>query len=214
MFTDNDDLAGMVASMMGAEALILLTNVNGLYDKSPIVPDAKLIPEVTKQTDVVNYVTKERSQFGRGGMMTKVGVGRKMAKLGIATYIVNGNTENILIDLLINQQPRGTYFPVEQQVSQVKKWVAYGQGMHKGEVIINQGAVDVLLSPEKVASLLPVGVVKVVGDFQKGDLIKIKDEHGDDIGLGMAQYDADQAREVIGQSGMKPLIHYDYLYLE
>ncbi|NOS67558.1 MAG: glutamate 5-kinase, partial [Candidatus Peribacteraceae bacterium] len=91
--------------------------------------------------------------------------------------------------------------------------VAEGAGQEKGTVTINSRARDVLTEPGKAVSLLPVGIVNIEGDFSKGDLVRIQDEDGREVGVGVAQYSADAAREAKGKKGQKALVHYDYLYL-
>src|SRR5258708_23497337 len=101
MFTDNDELAGLIASMLNAQALIVLTNVDGIYDGDPKLPGSKVIEEVDEKTpDFSSFVTTSRSQFGRGGMITKSTMAQKTAQLGIAVHIANGTRDNILTDVL------------------------------------------------------------------------------------------------------------------
>src|SRR5690606_9525632 len=106
----------------------------------------------------------------------------------------------------------GTRFPAQRLASSFKKYMAHAYEEAKGKVVINEGAKQVLLS-DKAHSLLPVGITRVVGKFQKGDLIKIIDEQEREIGLGLARYGHDKALEVLGLKNQKPIIHYDHLYL-
>ena len=213
MFTDNDELAVLVASMIDANKLVMLTSVDGLYRQSA---DGQLeVIPVIKPGDSRLFLTDslaQKSKFGRGGILTKVKMARRAANLGITTFIANGRTQNILLDVLSNQTV-GTKFLPQSKPSGVKKWVASSTGQEKGTIYINQGAVEALTSA-KVASLLPVGVVKIKGNFAKGDIVRIKNERGQNIGVGVAQYGFSQAKKLIGRKGAKPLIHYDYLFLE
>jgi glutamate 5-kinase len=100
MFTDNDELSGLIAQMMEADTLILLSNIDGIYDGHPDDPDAKIIPCVAPGADLSQYIKAEKSAFGRGGMHSKYITASKVAQTGIRVIIANGERENILIDLI------------------------------------------------------------------------------------------------------------------
>ena len=213
MFTDNDELAGLIASMLNAQALIVLTNVDGLYDGDPKLPGSKLITEIDNNTaDFSSFVTSGRSQFGRGGMITKSTMSQKVAQLGIAVHIANGTRNDILTDVLENKIPH-TRFAPDKSKSGKKKWIAHSAHFATGIVQVNKGA-KMALTSSKATSLLPVGMVAVLADFNKGEIIKLVDEHHKMIGLGIAEYGSEKAKERIGQKNQKPLVHYDYLYLQ
>ena len=213
MFTDNDELAGLIASMLNAQALIVLTNVNGIYNGDPKLPGSAVIEEVTAEgIDFSSFVSTGRSQFGRGGMITKSTIAHKVAQLGIAVHIANGTTDNILTDVLENKAVHTRFIPTKK-ASGKKKWIAHSETAATGTVQVNEGAKTVLLS-NKASSLLPVGIMKVLADFKKGEIIKIVDENAKLIGLGLAEYGADKAREFTGKKNQRALVHYDYLYLQ
>jgi glutamate 5-kinase len=214
MFTDNDELAGLIAAMMNVDALVLLTNTDGVYDRSPAEKDAQVIKEINpRKLAYENFVTPEKSSFGRGGMLTKCHVAEKLAYLGIATYVVNGKRADVVTDLLAGKQ-NGTKFVPIKHASSSKKFTAFAAGFEKGTIIIDDGAEKALTSAEKVSSLLFVGVKKIEGEFKKGDTVKIKNLRGKDLGVGIAQFDCVRARELIGKKNVKPLVHYNYLFLE
>jgi glutamate 5-kinase len=213
MFTDNDELAGLIASMLDAEALIILSNVDGIYNGDPKDPASEVIPEIgPATTGFSSFVTTQRSQFGRGGMITKCHMAQKVAQLGIAVHIANGKTENVLPRLL-NGEVINTRFIPNKTASGKKKWIANSENYTKAVVQINEGAKAALSTSAKATSLLPVGVVQIKGEFQKGDLIKLVDEQGRQVGVGIAEYDSKEASKRIGQKNQKPLVHYDYLYI-
>ena len=213
MFTDNDELAGLIASMLNAQALIILTNVDGIYDGNPSDEHTRVIEEVSGSTlDFSAFVSTGRSQFGRGGMITKSTMAQKTAQLGIAVHIANGTRDHILTDVLENKTTH-THFLPNKSASGKKKWIAHAGNFAKGIVQINEGA-KIALSSAKASSLLPVGITHILSDFKKGDIIKLVDEHQKHIGLGIAEYGSDKASEMIGQKNQKALVHYDYLYLE
>jgi glutamate 5-kinase len=215
MFTDNDELASLLTSMMNAEAMIIMSNVDGIYDGHPDDAGSKVIPVIDQDSPSVSkYITTSKSNFGRGGMITKFGMAKKVAQSGIPVHLINGNRINILIDL-INEKPGTlqTFFKPGKRSSQIKKWLAYSDISIKGEVLINEGAYKSLLL-KKATSLLLIGVTSIKGDFLKGDIVKIINHEGKFIGLGKSQYNSDTAIKKIGEHNAKPIIHYDYLYLK
>ena len=200
--------------MIDADALIILTNVDGLFNGHPDDADSQLIPIV--QPDDRHHlraIAPSRSSFGRGGMHTKVRIAQKAAKVGIRTLIGNGKKPDVLLQIFNNNFPGTTFIP-HPSVSNVKKWIAYSEQDKKGIVHINKGAVEALCSNRRISSLLPVGILKIEGQFNKGDIIQLVDEAQQNIGLGIAQYGDTTARQYIGQKGKKPLVHYDYLFIE
>lgn len=215
MFTDNDELSGLVATMLGVDALILLSNIDGIFNGDPNNPDCSVIREIGQGgEDLSDYVQTSRSSFGRGGMLTKCRIARKVADEGIPVIIANGKKENILLKLLAkNSQEVCTRFvPATKPVSSVKKWIAHSEGFAKGEVHINQGATEALLS-NKASSVLLIGVTAIIGAFEKGDIVRIFNDKGEQIAVGCADYDNKEATRLIGQRDLKPLVHYDYLCL-
>ncbi len=214
MFTDNDELSGLIASMVNSEALVILSNVDGVYNSHPKNENAQLINKFSIDQPEPD-ISEENSNFGRGGMITKFRIAKKLANSGISVHIANGSRENILVDLLDTGKETGhTYFePSPKTSSGVKKWIAYSDGFAKGKVIINSGAFNALHS-DKAVSLLPVGIVRVENEFKKGDLIKIVNESGHVVGLGKAQYGSEKIEIEKQSEKQKALVHYDYLYME
>jgi len=212
MFTDNDELAGLVSGMADAGKLIILSNVDGIYNGSPNDPASTVIHEIEYgHTDAAEFVTTEKSNFGRGGMMTKFTMAQKVAGLGIPVHIANGKKDKILLDI-INNKTVGTIFTPKKNASSIKKWVAHSEGFTKASIFIDAGAEKALAS-EKPTSLLPVGVIKIEGEFKKGDLLKLCNKSGKQIGVGRAQYNSDKARISMRKKNEKALVHYDYLFL-
>ena len=216
MFTDNDELSGLIAAMMDMDALVILSNVDGIYDGDPLLPESKVIKEISDvKQDAMSYIQTGKSQFGRGGMLTKCSIAQKVADEGIAVIIANGTRDNILPEILKkNSSVVCTRFlPSAKPVSNVKKWIAHSEGFSKGDIYVNSGACEALLQP-KATSVLFVGVTRIEGDFEKDDIVKILDENGALIGVGCSNYGSDEARKRIGKRSDKPLVHYDYLYIE
>jgi glutamate 5-kinase len=216
MFTDNDELSGLMATLAHSEALIILTNVDGVYDGNPGDPHSRIIPEITVSAGSDDLQIEEgTSEFGRGGMMTKLRIARKVAGSGITVLIANGSRDNILTDLMEenNKTPHTCFRPAEKGFSGVKNWISYSNSFAKSTIIVNDGAVNALLS-DRAVSLLPVGIVGFTEDFRHGDLLTIVDRDNRCLGMGRACYGSDKLEKEKTAVKQKPLIHYDYLYLE
>jgi glutamate 5-kinase len=212
MFTDNDELAGLVSAMMNTDLLIILTNVDGVYDGDPSQPGTSIIHEYDPRLIRLQEIAVGRkSGFGRGGILTKCQTSEKIAGIGIPVHIANGKAENVVLRVLDGEKI-GTRFPARRLASSFKKYMAHAYEEAKGKVVVNEGAKKALLS-DQAHSLLPVGIIQIVGKFKKGDLIKIVEENEKEIGLGLARYGYKKAKEVVGLKNQKPLIHYDHLYL-
>ncbi|MDR3261785.1 MAG: glutamate 5-kinase [Tannerella sp.] len=215
MFTDNDELSGLVAAMMNMDALIILSNVDGIYDGDPALPASKVIREISGKTDVSMFIQPGKSAFGRGGMLTKYHIARKVADEGIMVIIANGTKKEILPGLTTGAEEVvcTRFLPVEKPVSGIKKWIAHSEDFAKGAVHIDKGAEDVL-NGTKASSILFIGVTRITGDFRKDDIVRIINEKGRQLGVGRAGYDYGKAITLIGKRNARPMIHYDYLYLE
>lgn len=215
MFTDNDELSGLMATMMNAEALIILSNINGIYNGNPADPSSEVIRFVESGKDLSQYIQAGKSSFGRGGMLTKTTIAQKVADEGINVIIANGKSDGILPDLLDTAKDVVcTRFEANSHpVSNVKKWIAHSESFAKGEIHLNEMA-SARLTGDEACSLLFVGVTRIEGEFEKDDIVKICDNKGETIGVGKVQFDSVKSRQMIGQKGKKPLVHYDYLYLD
>jgi glutamate 5-kinase len=215
MFTDNDELSGLIASMMDMQALIILSNIDGIFNGNPLHPASKVIQRIEKGQDVFDFIQSTKSAFGRGGMLTKTTIARKIANQGIDVFIANGKTDGILLQLLDKKSEvvSTQFIASENDFSSVKKWIAHSKGFAKGEIHINEYATKAL-SADKAVSLLPIGVSEIKGDFEKDDIVKIIDHSGRELGIGKVQCDSSTSREMMGKKNQKPLVHYDYLFLE
>lgn len=216
MFTDNDELSGLIATMMAADILVILSNIDGIYNGDPSDPASEVIRVIgDRQDDLSAYIQAGRSQFGRGGMLTKCSIARKVADEGIGVIIANGKKENILPDLLKDDSTTvcTRFIPAPHPVSSIKKWIAHSEGFAKGELHVNEGARLALMQP-KASSLLPVGITRIEGEFEKDDIVRIIDEAGNPLGVGRVNCSSREAAQRIGRRAGKPLVHYDYLYLD
>lgn len=215
VFTDNDELAGLVASQLEADAVIILTSVDGVLDGNPSNPLSKLIPQIDLKNigSIQKHITQSKTTIGRGGMVTKLSVAKKLISSGIAVYIAHGRKKNVLGDI-INGKAVGTKFVPGRNTSGVKRRLAYSEGLTMGSLTVNKCAGDMLTAKEKTMSLLPVGITKVEGDFHKGDVIEIKNDKHKKIGFGISAYDSDKIKTMLGKKGGRPIVHYDYMFIE
>jgi glutamate 5-kinase len=221
---DNDRLAARVAQMVAADLLVLFSDIDGLYDKNPRVEkDAKLIREVEKITkEIENMAGGSGSDVGTGGMVTKIKAAKMAATSGCDTIITNGTDENALQKLFSDKQ-NFTIFCSEKKSTKSQKarknWLS-GLLNIKGELIINGCAREALLN--KKISLLAIGVVAVRGDFEKGDVVFIKDEDGNHIASGITNHSAEDAKKILeknsaevkkilGSAAKAELVHIDNL---
>lgn len=212
MFTDNDELAGLLAAQLNADKLILLTSVQGVYAGNPEDPNAKLI-SVIRPTDKYQVSTSGKSALGRGGMHSKLAIAHKLAHLGITTHIAHAGTPNIILKIMQDAAVGTTILPAKKK-SSTKRWMAFGLSKNQGSIYVNQCLYQLLVQAKQVTSILPVGIEKIVGDFQKGDLIDILSPQGKKIGMGTARYGADKLQEYCGQQHKPVFIHYDRLYVD
>lgn len=210
MFTDNDELSGLIAAMINADKLIILSNVEGVYTKHPDETGSELI-SVIHPKNAWPEVSSVKSLHGRGGMISKLSTARKMSNLGITTHITSINHTSVILRIL-KDEPLGTTILPSKKQSNIKRWIAYGENK-AGSITINSCLVDIIKENKRVISILPIGIVKFSGDFKRGDLIEILTPHNEKIGIGIARYDAFKLNEYLGQSEKPEFIHYDHLHI-
>jgi glutamate 5-kinase len=222
-FGDNDTLGALVANLIDADLLVILTDQLGMYDKDPRSnPDATLLTEIAADdARLESMAGGTAGNLGRGGMITKVRAARVAARSGADTVIIGGRVENALLRIAAGETV-GTFLWAEQQPQAARKRWLSGQLQTRGQLILDDGAVRVLREQGK--SLLPVGVKEVRGDFTRGELVICSDLSGKEIARGLVNYHADEARKIIGKPSNKiqeilgyhdynELIHRDNLVL-
>jgi glutamate 5-kinase len=220
-YGDNDRLGARVAEMTSADCLILLSDVDGLYDSDPAGnSEALLIPEVHEITAKVESLAgASATPFGSGGMVTKLAAAKICMAAGCATVIANGHRKNP-IESLEAEEPSTWFVPRKTPRAARKQWIA-GSLTPRGKLIIDAGAERALA---KGGSLLPVGVVAVEGDFQRGDAVSIHNRDGRDIARGLTTYSSRDAKVILGRrsediesllgyAGRDEIIHRDNLAL-
>ena len=213
MFTDNDELSGLIASMINADALILATNVDGIYNGSPNDEKSKVIPIIKAGKNVKKYIHADKSLFGRGGMLTKVKIAKKIAKLGITIHVVNGKDKDFL-KKIFSQKEIGTTILSEGKKSNIKRWLAFSDRDNLAYIVVDDGLRRILMETNKVVSILPVGIIKINGKFKKGDIIEIRDTNNNKLGNGKTTYSSTVAKKNIKEKNSRALIRYNFLYIK
>jgi len=217
-FGDNDRLAARVAQMAGAETLLLLSDINGLYDSDPRTnPDAKLITCVEEITPEISAMAGPPAQrgFGSGGMATKIEAAKIALAGGCSMIIMNGQAANP-VKRLENGETSTLFAATSSPLDVRKRWIR-GMMAPKGMLHVDTGAVKALLEG---ASLLPAGLTDVLGNFERGDLVAFVNPEGLIIGQGLVSYSAvdiarikgkkmSEASEILGYAGRSALVHRD-----
>lgn len=197
-FGDNDTLGALVANLIEAELLVILTDQQGLCDKDPRQhPDARLIHETSVMTPgLESMASGSGGALGRGGMLTKVRAARLAARSGSATVIAAGREENVLLKVADGEQIGTLFIPDTEPLLARKQWLA-GHLQVRGRLILDAGAVKMLRGAGK--SLLPVGVKGISGDFERGEMVSCVDESGAEVARGLVNYSAQDTLKIQGQ---------------
>ncbi|MEI8390202.1 MAG: glutamate 5-kinase [bacterium] len=195
-FGDNDKLSALVTSKLDADLLVILSDIDGLYDDDPRVnKEAKIISVVEEITSEIESLGFEASKGGRGGMKTKIEAAKVVMHSGGMLLIANGKEAGI-ISKIFNGEPIGTLFLPVEHLSGRKKWIAYATNINS-YIKINDGAKKALI--EKKASLMPVGIIEIINSFKKGDVISLLDKNGKEFAKGMTNYASHECKQVIGK---------------
>ena len=223
-FGDNDNLSALVSNLVESHLMINLTDIDGLFDKDPRThKDAGLIKVVEKiDRKVMCFATSIPGFLGTGGMASKIRAAKKVALGGIPTIIANGLRPGILKNIFSGKVSGTLFMPQQERLRGRKQWIAFAKSP-KGELVIDQGAVEAIIQHGK--SLLPVGIVEVKGRFSMGDAVLLIDEVGIKIAVGMANYHSGDIKKIMGRNsadiqpvlGFKhddEVVHRDNLVLE
>jgi glutamate 5-kinase len=202
-FSDNDEIAGLVASLLGAERLVLASSVNGLLDNQKNVIDSIENNDVSWR----ELVDDKTSQHGRGGMMLKCQAAQKVARRGIPVTICSGLDPATILSASLGR-PVGTRFLANKHLTAKKRWILDHAQFAQSTIVVDKKAAEVMRN-KTATSLLMVGVSKIIGEFSVQDVISVVDDDGEIIGYGQSQYDSEAVRELVGKHADKPLIHYD-----
>lgn len=197
-FGDNDTLAALIANLIEADALLLLTDQQGLYTADPRRNnDARLVDAVSASDSSLDAMVSSGGKLGRGGMITKLRAARLAARSGTPTIIAGGQQDNVIADIAEGKAIGSLLLADQQPQAARKRWLA-GQLQSRGELILDDGAVQVLKQSGR--SLLAVGIQAVKGDFTRGDLVICKDLSGLEVARGLVNYNRQEAEKIKGQS--------------
>jgi glutamate 5-kinase len=210
-FGDNDNLSALVTSLVDAGLLIILTDIDGLYDADPRkYPEAKLIPLVkTVSRELELAAGGSGSSVGTGGMATKLAAAKKAGKSGAATLIVNGRETEILLRAVSGDTIGTLVLPSQESLTRRKHWIAYTL-RPQGRITVDTGAVRVLCLEGR--SLLPSGIVSVEGEFERGAAVRICGPDGVEFARGIADYSCSETARIAGcnSSQIEEILGYRY----
>ena len=213
-FGDNDLLSALVASKLGADLLLILTNVDGIYDSHPKKnAEAKRIEKLEDFDDLKKLGLKGQSAYGRGGVSSKIEAARLASLGGVSTVISSGFKKDAILKC------GGTLVTPKLKLKDRQRWIGLSSGFG-GVIKVNQGAADALM--KKKASLLPSGVVGVRGSFKANEVVSVETEQGREIGRGIVYFSSDQIAEIqgchsreisekLGKTDHEEIIHRDHL---
>lgn len=202
-FGDNDTLAALVANLVEADLLVILTDKAGVYDSDPAKDSAaRLIAEAEAGDEALKVAagSSSSSGLGSGGMATKVAAAELAARSGAATWIASGREARVLEQMSAGAELGTLVYPFRDRLASRKQWLA-GQLQSTGSLTLDAGAVEVLR--ESGSSLLAVGVSAIEGSFQRGDVVSCLDPDGQPVARGLVNYTADEARCIMGQASDK-----------
>jgi glutamate 5-kinase len=221
-FGDNDNLAALICNLAGADLLILLTNIDGVFDRDPRThPDARLAPLVETIDARLEKGAGGAGSLGRGGMKSKLQAARKAALAGVPTLIANGLTPGILGRIFAGEEVGTLVLPQAQKLKSRQYWLAYNV-TPQGARWVDQGAWEALARHGK--SLLPAGIVEVFGAFGKGAPVQLVDPDGRPFAMGLTNYSAREVNrikgrrtqeiaQVLGHKGYDEVVHRDNLVI-
>ncbi|MBL4845286.1 MAG: glutamate 5-kinase [Planctomycetes bacterium] len=217
VFGDNDRLSALVATKLGADLLVLLTDVAGVFARDPREdPDAPLLSRVDDVTKLAGAISGASSAASRGGMLSKVAAAEIAARSGCEAVIASGREPDVLTRLVAGAEV-GTWFPAQAGLPARQRWIAFASAA-RGALHLDAGAVRALR--EKKASLLAPGVARVEGEFEQGEVVELFGPEGGLVGRGLVSCDATQAeawrvgQAPAGTRNHDALVHRDHLVLE
>ena len=219
---DNDTLAALVANLVNADVMLILTDQDGLFDGDPRKnPSAKLVASASATDGSLSAMAGKGSSLGRGGMVTKISAAKLASRSGTNTLIANGREQQIVSRLLAGEEIGTLLYAASEPVTAKKQWLA-SQLTLKGSLILDAGAVRVLKDSGR--SLLAVGIKSLEGQFARGEVVSCLDEAGVEIARGLVNFDSIEIAKIKGQSsenteallgyaGEEEIIHRDNLIL-
>jgi glutamate 5-kinase len=210
-FGDNDNLSALITNLIGADLLIILTDMDGLCDSDPRVnPNARCIPLVEDiDGDIEGIIGETKNEMSVGGMISKIQAARKASRFGIPTVVARGTKDGILHQILKGKEIGTLILPKGEALSSRKHWIAFNP-KPKGDLIVDEGAKKAVVQRGK--SLLPSGVVKIKGSFDRGDLVTCVGPRGKEFARGLVNYSASELDKIKGLRSDRIEIALGYKY--
>jgi glutamate 5-kinase len=221
-FGDNDHLAALVTNLLRASLLVILSDVDGLYDGDPADPKSQLIPIVTQLDESIRALVRDKNTgLSKGGMESKLEAARTVIASGENAIIASGHQPGILGKVLGGEQVGTLLLAKGKSVSPWKRWIGFS-AQSRGKLILDAGAARAIAKEGR--SLLAIGIVALAGDFQKGDVVSLCDEQGREVARGLTNYRASDVErikglpsgkitQVLGHRPYEEVIHRDNLAL-
>ena len=210
-FGDNDHLSAMVANLVDADLLIILSDIDGFYSADPAIePTACLIPEVISISSEIELMASgASSKCGTGGMITKIDAAKQATTAGITTIIASGREAEVIARIISGEKIGTRFLPSSVKRESRARWLLSGLRT-AGRIYLDEGATQALMLNHK--SLLSAGIVSVEGNFKRGDVLDIYDHHNIKIGSGLSNYDRADVNLIKGMrsSGIATLLTHDY----
>jgi len=210
-FGDNDNLSAMVANLVDADLLLILTDIAGLYTADPRNnPDARLIPQVDRiDSEIERLLTDTAGNLGTGGMVTKIEAAKLATASGVTVIIADGREPDIILRLAAGEAVGTRFLPVTNRLESRQRWMLSGLST-KGKLVVDSGASLALKKQNR--SLLAAGIMQIEGDFQRGDIVNIYAPQGSRLGCGITNYSSADITAIKGVHSKKIaiLLGYDY----
>ena len=206
---DNDHLSALIANLIDADLLVILSDVDGLYDSDPFLnPEAELISQVDHVDEYILSVAGSANERGRGGMASKVNAARIAMESGTSVLITNGKSPGSLVSAVTSNE-NGTYFQSTTTNVESRRRYLLSEYANRGVVVVDDGASKAL---SEGASLLPVGLVQSSGAFERGDVVEVRSEAGDRLAVGIINYSSEDAKRICGiqSEDIISILGYEY----
>lgn len=210
-FGDNDNLSALVSSLMEADLLLVLSDVDGFYTGDPVQdPDARMLPLIERITPEIEMMAgTSSSSLGTGGMLTKLQAAQKAGLAGVPALVVNGRADSVLSRVMAGEELGSLFLPSASKLNARKRWIALSM-KPLGKIMLDQGAVRAVVEGGK--SLLPTGIVAVDGEFERGDAVHICTADQTQIAVGVANYTAAELKQIKGHqcAEIEQILGYQY----
>ncbi|MBR1753581.1 glutamate 5-kinase [bacterium] len=196
-FTDNDKLSALVASSLNADMLVILSDIDALYNDNPKEnKDAKPIYVVEELTDEIMNYASGVSNAGRGGMKTKLEAAKLVTRSGCTAVVASGMEQSVLKRIFDGENLGTIFLPSKTLLTGKKRWIGYATNI-LGKIVVDDGARNAVLNKE--TSLLPIGLIEVINEFNKGDVVSVLDKDCNEFARGIVNYNSQECRKIMGQ---------------